>query len=102
MILVTGGTGLLGAHLLYKLAVQQKRVRAIYRAKEKMEHTKKIFSYYSDTPDDLFNTIDWVEADITDVPALDIAFIIARLICLLILKIIKRQETLMLWELQIL
>lgn len=74
MILVTGGTGLLGAHLLYKLAVKQKRVRAIYRAKEKMEHTKKIFSYYSDTPDDLFNTIDWVEANVTDVPALDIAF----------------------------
>lgn len=74
MILVTGGTGLLGAHLLYKLAVQQKRVRAIYRRKERIEYTKKIFSYYSDAPDDLFNTIDWVEADITDVPALDIAF----------------------------
>ena len=74
MILVTGGTGLLGAHLLYKLVVQQKRVRAIYRTKEKVEHAKKIFSYYSDAPGDLFKTIDWVEADITDVPALDIAF----------------------------
>jgi nucleoside-diphosphate-sugar epimerase len=74
MILVTGGTGLLGAHLLYKLAAQQKRVRAIYRTQEKMNSVKKVFSYYTDMPDVLFNAIEWVEADVTDVPALDIAF----------------------------
>lgn len=74
MILVTGGTGLLGAHLLYKLATQQKRVRAIYRTKGKIEQVKKIFSYYTNSADDLCNAIEWVEADITDVPALDAAF----------------------------
>ena len=74
MILVTGGTGLLGAHLLYTLAAQQKRVRAIYRTQQKMDAVKKVFSYYSDRPDVLFNNIEWVKADVTDVPALDIAF----------------------------
>jgi nucleoside-diphosphate-sugar epimerase len=74
MILVTGGTGLLGAHLLYKLTTQQKNVRAIYRTKAKMEQVKKVFLYYSNSADELFDKIDWVEAEITDVPALEIAF----------------------------
>lgn len=74
MILVTGGTGLLGAHLLCKLAVQGKSVRAIYRDATKFEAVKKVFSYYSETPDLLFDSIEWVQSDITDVPALDIAF----------------------------
>ena len=94
MILVTGGTGLLGAHLLYKLAAQGKRVRAIYRDAAKFETVKKVFSYYTETLDVLFDRIEWVEADITDVPALDVAFksvikyIIVLLIYHLILKII--------------
>lgn len=74
MILVTGGTGLLGAHLLYKLTSQQEKVRAIYRTKEKIEQVKKIFSYYTNSSDVLCDEIEWVEADITDVPVLDTAF----------------------------
>lgn len=74
MILVTGGTGLLGAHLLCKLTTQGKRVKAIYRDASKFESVKRVFSYYSETPDVLFNEIEWVKADITDVPALEIAF----------------------------
>ena len=74
MILVTGGTGLLGAHLLCKLAAQGKRVKAIYRNASKFESVKRIFSYYSETPDDLFDKIEWIKADITDVPALEVAF----------------------------
>jgi len=74
MILVTGGTGLLGTHLLYKLVAQGEEVRAIYRDALKFEVVKKVFSFYSETPDVLFNKIEWVKADITDVPALDVAF----------------------------
>lgn len=74
MILVTGGTGLLGAHLLYKLARQGEKIRAIYRTGLKLEAVKKLFACYSDASGDLFNSIDWVKADITDVPALDVAF----------------------------
>ncbi|NQY28640.1 MAG: NAD-dependent epimerase/dehydratase family protein [Flavobacteriaceae bacterium] len=74
MILVTGGTGLLGAHLLYRLVAQGNSVRAVYRDTSKFEAVKRIFSYYSEIPDVLFGKIEWVNADITDVPALDIAF----------------------------
>ena len=36
MILVTGGTGLVGAHLLYHLIKNEEKVRAIYRTEEKL------------------------------------------------------------------
>jgi len=74
MILVTGGTGLLGAHLLYKLVAQGNNVRAIYRDTSKFEVVKRVFSYYSETSGILFDKIEWIKADITDVPALDVAF----------------------------
>ena len=74
MILVTGGTGLLGAHLLYKLVTQGKVVRAIYRDASKFEIVKEVFSYYSENPNIVFDKIDWIQAEITDVPALEVAF----------------------------
>lgn len=74
MILVTGGTGFLGAHLLCKLVAQEACVRAIYRDASKFETVKKICAYYSESPDVLFDKIEWVKADVTDVPALEIAF----------------------------
>lgn len=74
MILVTGGTGLVGSHLLYQLTTNNNPVRAIYRNKNKLALTKKIFSYYSESPDILFNKIDWVEADLFDIPILTEAF----------------------------
>ncbi|MBL4747089.1 MAG: SDR family oxidoreductase [Flavobacteriaceae bacterium] len=73
MILVTGGTGLVGAHLLCRLAMQKKRVRAIHRASSDLTAVKRIFSYYTDD-DSLFESVDWVEADVMDVPALEEAF----------------------------
>jgi nucleoside-diphosphate-sugar epimerase len=66
MILVTGGTGLLGAHLLYELSQMNQPVRAIFRTEERLNTTRKIFSYYSDTPDVFFNRIEWFQADMTD------------------------------------
>ncbi len=74
MILVTGGTGLVGSHLLYKLIVEGKDVRAIYRRPHKLESVKKVFSYYDDNFETLYNKIDWVEAHINDIPALEKAF----------------------------
>ncbi|MCC1483042.1 NAD-dependent epimerase/dehydratase family protein [Winogradskyella immobilis] len=74
MILVTGGTGLVGSHLLYKLASQKKTIRAIYRRPHKLETVKHVFSYYSEDWETLYNTIEWIEADITDIPKLETAF----------------------------
>ena len=74
MILVTGGTGLVGSHLLYKLLQTNDSVRAIYRREHKLDLVKKVFSYYSKNAEALYQKITWIYADITDVPSLEIAF----------------------------
>ena len=71
MVLVTGGTGLVGSHLLLKLTLNNKNVRALYRSADKLTQVKKIFSYYSNDSDVLFDKIDWVQADILDIPSLE-------------------------------
>ncbi|GAA3758594.1 NAD-dependent epimerase/dehydratase family protein [Flavobacterium ginsengiterrae] len=72
MILVTGGTGLVGAHLLLHLIENGENVRAIYRSLNTLEKTKSVFALYNKA--DLFKKIEWLEADILDVPSLEIAF----------------------------
>ena len=65
-ILVTGGTGLLGSHLLLSLTLEGKRPRATYRSESSLEFTKKVFRYYAAEADELFRNIEWVRADILD------------------------------------
>lgn len=74
MILVTGGTGLVGAHLLFHLLNENQSVRAIYRSTSKFENVKRIFSYYTKNVDALFNKIEWVRADLNNIPQLTEAF----------------------------
>ncbi len=67
---------MVGAHLLYRLTNQNEKVRATKRAGSDVLSVKKIFSYYTD-PDQaerLYSSIEWVEADILDIPALSKAF----------------------------
>ena len=71
MVLVTGGTGLVGSHLLLKLTMNNTKVRALFRTKDKLVQVKKIFSYYSDNAITLFDQIDWVQGDILDIPSLE-------------------------------
>ncbi|MDO6760632.1 NAD-dependent epimerase/dehydratase family protein [Tamlana sp. 2_MG-2023] len=74
MILVTGGTGLVGAHLLYRLVSEKNKVRAIYRTEEKQAHTKNVFSLYSEHYEALFHSIEWIQADILDIPTMTEVF----------------------------
>ena len=74
MILVTGGTGLVGSHLLFQLLKNNEAIRAIYRSKNTLNNVKHVFSYYSEDFEAIFNKIEWVEADINNVPQLEIAF----------------------------
>lgn len=72
MILVTGGTGFLGSHLLYRLAKTGSPIKAIYRKKEKLQYVRKIFDIYdSDNAFALFEKINWVHADVLDLPSLE-------------------------------
>ena len=73
MILVTGGTGLVGAHLLLHLIENGERVRAIYRKKNNIQKTKSLFNHYNKSA--LFDAIEWVRADILDIPSLEHAFV---------------------------
>jgi nucleoside-diphosphate-sugar epimerase len=75
MVVVTGGTGLLGSHLLAELSKGDKIIRAIYRDEQRIEHVKKVFSfYYGPTYESQFNRIQWIQGDILDVPSLEEAF----------------------------
>lgn len=72
MILVTGGTGLVGYHLLLQLSQEKEAIRAIYRSEKKLQHVKNLFSNEDKLAE--FEKIDWIKADILDIPALEIAF----------------------------
>lgn len=68
MIYITGGTGLLGGHLLIELTKENNNVRAIYRSETKRNQTQQLFRYYF--PEDWeskFALIEWVKGDILDI-----------------------------------
>jgi dihydroflavonol-4-reductase len=64
MILVTGGTGLVGSHLLHLLLKNGEKMKATYRSKESLKKAEKIFASYGASK--LLNQIQWVQADVTD------------------------------------
>lgn len=74
MILVTGGTGLVGSHLLFQLVKNNNKVRATYRRAKTRKRVAHVFSYYSSQAQSLFDKIEWIEADINDIPKLQSAF----------------------------
>ena len=72
MILVTGATGLVGSHLVLQLLENNESVRAIFRSHASVEKTKSVFAFYNKL--DWFDRIEWMEADICDIPSLTDAF----------------------------
>jgi dihydroflavonol-4-reductase len=71
MILVTGGTGLLGSHFLLEMTKSGRTVRALKRPASDLNMVRKIFSYYVANPDEYLKTIEWVEADLLDFGAVE-------------------------------
>lgn|SRR5690554_1008164 len=72
MVFVTGGTGLLGSHLLVELVQQHDQITAIYRNKSKIDTVKKCFDFYLKENAELhFNKITWKECDVLDIPSLE-------------------------------
>ena len=75
MIFLTGGTGMLGAHLLVDLTKSGARVRALKRKNSDLDIVRKIFSWYSDESDRLLGMIEWVEGDVLDKISLQSALV---------------------------
>ncbi len=74
MILVTGGTGLVGAHLLLKLAQEETRLRATFRPESRLDRVKALFKAQHPSGEALFENIEWAEADLNNIPKLEKAF----------------------------
>lgn len=66
MILVTGGTGLVGSHLLFALAGSNQKVRALYRHDSKPHPPSALFKCFSSAHSEIFSRIEWVEGDVLD------------------------------------
>jgi nucleoside-diphosphate-sugar epimerase len=72
MNLVTGGTGLVGAHLLLFLLQKGEKVRALFRSEKSILKTKNFFNQFN--KNDLFHQIDWIPGNVNDIPSLEKAF----------------------------
>ncbi|MBL7891597.1 MAG: NAD-dependent epimerase/dehydratase family protein [Bacteroidia bacterium] len=70
MVFVTGGTGLLGTHVLYELLKSGKQVRALKRPGSDLLQVIRTFSYYTSAPEQLFSKVQWVEGDLDDIYSL--------------------------------
>ena len=66
MILITGATGLLGAHLLLELLRDGRAVRAIRREHSDLARVRNLFRYYVPDPDEWLSKVEWVQADLLD------------------------------------
>lgn len=64
MNLVTGGTGLVGSHLIYHLLLRGEKVRATKRAGSNIADTELAFSFYTKNTQPLMAQIEWVDVDL--------------------------------------
>ncbi|MEE4256780.1 MAG: NAD-dependent epimerase/dehydratase family protein [Bacteroidales bacterium] len=71
MILVTGGTGLAGSHLLQELTSGGEKVRALRRKSSKTDFVKHVFHAYARDPEKQLKMIEWVEGDVLDIFSLE-------------------------------
>ena len=68
MIFVTGGTGLVGSHILLELSQKGEQFKALKRDSSSLSICENIFKHYN--AEDLFEKINWVVGDVNDIPSL--------------------------------
>ena len=69
MIFITGGTGLVGSHILLKLSQRNISFKALKRRGSSLDVCKDVFTYYNAESE--FNQIKWVNGDVNDIPSLE-------------------------------
>ncbi|MDX1331812.1 MAG: NAD-dependent epimerase/dehydratase family protein [Robiginitalea sp.] len=73
MVFVTGGSGLVGSHLMLDLLRSGQQVRALCRPGSNLGRVRDLFRWYGSQAAALYERIEWVTGDLTDIPSLDIA-----------------------------
>ncbi|MFN8362917.1 MAG: NAD-dependent epimerase/dehydratase family protein [Cloacibacterium normanense] len=70
MVLVTGATGILGRVIVLELLKRGKTVRATKRKSSNLQEVRKSFQFYTETPNEYFDSIEWIEVDFEDIHSL--------------------------------
>ncbi len=70
MILVTGGTGMLGGHLLKELIKSGEKIRALKRTTSNFAQIAKIFSLHNTNIKLIEEKIEWIDCDLLDYSSL--------------------------------
>lgn len=68
MVFVTGATGLIGSYLMVELAKKGESIRAMKRKNSSLDAVRNLFSELAN--EKLFEQIQWVEADLDNIPQL--------------------------------
>ena len=74
MLFVTGGSGLVGSHLILELLRSGQEVRALCRPGSDLRAVKELFTWYSSEAALLYDRVQWVTADLNDLPFLESVF----------------------------
>lgn len=70
MVFVTGATGILGRVIVLELLKKGKNVRAAKRPTSNIKEVKHSYSFYTESADDFFNKIEWIDVDFNDINSL--------------------------------
>lgn len=72
MIFVTGGTGILGSHLLVELTQKDEQIRCSYRNENRIKIVEHVFRFYFKNEwKHYFDRIEWIQGDILDITFLE-------------------------------
>ncbi|PPK96981.1 nucleoside-diphosphate-sugar epimerase [Nonlabens xylanidelens] len=71
MILITGATGLVGGHLLYRFRESGNNIIALYRDLKTLDNTREIFESYEKGASVQVDNFQWLQADILEIPSLE-------------------------------
>lgn len=73
MIVITGATGFLGAHVLQMAVAKYGRVKAVIRSSSDLSFVTRVFERYAADASDI-DKVEWVQGDILDYFSLEQAF----------------------------
>ncbi len=73
MVFVTGGTGLLGSHLLLELLRREGPVRALCRKDSDLDRVRRLHRRLLPEAEAWWERIEWIYGDLNDLPAIELA-----------------------------